>query len=86
MDSVPTRAQIANAIRTVRAAAAESQTKAASFLGVTQASLSNYENGKRDVPGFLLLAVASRYTRGDVNALIEVALGSHSASSAVKGS
>lgn len=82
---IPSRSQIANAIKGVRVAANESQTKAAGFLGITQASLSNYENAKRDAPGPVLIGIATRYTRGDVNALIAVARGERSAASVVKG-
>lgn len=85
IEGVPSRAQMATAIRALRAERKETQTIAAHSLGLTQASLSNYENGKRDLPGPVMVALAARYLGGDVNALLAIARGEVSASRAMNG-
>ena len=53
-----TRFEVGLRIREWRLRRELSQARVARLAGITQASLSNYENGKRDLPLTTLLAVA----------------------------
>lgn len=53
-----TRSDVGSRIREWRLRRELSQAEVARLAGITQASLSNYENGKRDLPLTTLLGVA----------------------------
>lgn len=53
-----TRSEVGQRIREWRLRRELSQAEVARLAGITQASLSNYENGKRDLPLSTLLGVA----------------------------
>lgn len=56
-DQLPQRRAIGQRIREWRLKRELSQAEVARHAGITQASLSNYENGKRDLPLSTLLGV-----------------------------
>lgn len=58
-DRQPQRRAIGQRIREWRLKRELSQAEVARHAGITQASLSNYENGKRDLPLSTLLGVTS---------------------------
>ena len=58
MREISTRSDVGHRIRAWRLRRELSQAEVARAAGITQASLSNYENGKRDLPLTTLLAVA----------------------------
>lgn len=55
------RRTIGDRMAVLRADAELSQTIVAQRIGITQASVSNYENGKRDLPFVLALRLARVY-------------------------
>lgn len=57
-DPLALRRAIGHRIRTWRQRRGVSQAGLARLVGVTQSSLSNYENGKRDVSVYILLEIA----------------------------
>lgn len=58
-DRLPQRRAIGQRIREWRLKRELSQAEVARHAGITQASLSNYENGKRDLPLSTLLGVTA---------------------------
>ena len=58
MEQRAMRAEVGQRIREWRLRREMSQAEVARIAGITQASLSNYENGKRDMPLSTLLGVA----------------------------
>ena len=58
MGQSSTRVDVGRRIREWRLQRELSQAEVARLAGITQASLSNYENGKRDLPLSTLLAVS----------------------------
>ncbi|MCK9485107.1 MAG: helix-turn-helix domain-containing protein [Dehalococcoidia bacterium] len=57
-DPLALRRQLGQRIRTWRQRRGVSQAELAERVGVTQSSLSNYENGKRDVSVYILMEIA----------------------------
>lgn len=57
-DPLALRRQLGHRIRTWRQRRGVSQAGLAERVGVTQSSLSNYENGKRDVSVYILMEIA----------------------------
>ncbi len=57
-DPAVLRRQLGQRIRTWRQRRGTSQAGLAEQVGVTQSSLSNYENGKRDVSVYILMEIA----------------------------
>ncbi len=57
-DPLALRRQLGQRIRTWRQRRGISQAGLAERVGVTQSSLSNYENGKRDVSVYILMEIA----------------------------
>ena len=55
------RRTVGDRMEDLRASAKLSQVTVAQRVGVTQASISNYENGKRDLPFVLALRLARVY-------------------------
>lgn len=69
-----TRVGVGNRVREWRLRREMSQADVARLTGITQASLSNYENGKRDMPLSTLLGVSAalNVSLGDLLDLPEV--------------
>lgn len=69
-----TRVEVGQRVRQWRLRREMSQADVARLTGITQASLSNYENGKRDMPLSTLLGVAGalNVSLGDLLDLPEV--------------
>lgn len=69
-----TRVEVGQRVREWRLRREMSQADVARLTGITQASLSNYENGKRDMPLSTLLGVAAalNVSLGDLLDLPEV--------------
>ena len=57
--SLEHRAKLGQQLRTLRRKAGRSQTEVSKGAGITQASLSNYETGKREVPLSTALNIAA---------------------------
>ena len=64
------RQHVGRELRALRAEAQMSQAELAAKVGVTQASLSNYENGKRDIPLWLAMRVCAFTPSGAVPSLL----------------
>ena len=61
LERLQLRRRAGERIRQLRVERGESQAVLGRGVGTTQASISNYENGKRDFPSWLLLGIMDRY-------------------------